>query len=890
MSRLLCTCLAILLTVLATARAGAQGPTVWQKTDDDNSPYRILEHQRVVGGGRSGDACEWLQIENRVEASQVRLARRVDHARVIDDLAFEVWVKSDRLGPQLVVRIVLPNTTDPRSGRPMITTLAGPAYTDLGRWQSLRLTGLPALLTQQIHVLRMQAGSQVDGRGAYVDAVMLSAYGGAGVTNLWIGDLDVTGYAVTGAGDGAAQPSTPSNVAPMVPVRAPSPQTGPNPPVGNAAARRVVKLDRSILLVNDRPIFPRVIQHRGEPLTFLKQLGFNAVWLQRLPAPEMLEEAGRIGLWLICPPPASSQTPMADLGPVFDPVLAWDLGSELTEAELDTTQRWAEQIKTADRRVRRPLVCAPKANLRGYSRPADLLLIDRRPLGTSMQLKDYAAWVGQQPLLARPGTPVWTTVQTQPNESTRRQWTAMDPSASPPKNASVEQIQLLAYTAVASGSRGLVFLSDSPLDADDPETRRRAMALEWLNLDLELLEPWAAAGRILASAASNVPQVEGAVLLAERARLLLPIWSAPMSQYTMPQSAANGVEILAPGVPEANNAYELSPSGALPLRRQRVAGGVQVTLDEFGPSAQVLLAHDPLIVDVVNRRAAASGRRAATLQRQLAVQKFSGVQATAQLLASHSSVPEAPRWFDDARRSLQACDAQLSAGDFTEAARNAQRAMRSLRRIERAYWDAAVRRLPSPVTSPAAVGFGTLPLHWRLVDRLNGAQFGPNRIAGGDFEDLDTMVRAGWRSVQRSTPTLQTTADLSPSAARTGRLGLRLAAVATDPKQTPAAMESPPVVFTSPAVQVEAGQTVCVYGWVRVDKAIVGSPDGLLIVDSLGGEALADRIAKTDDWRQFALYRIVPQAGPFSVTFALGGVGEAWIDDVVIQVLETPAR
>ena len=214
--------------------------------------------------------------------------------------------------------------------------------------------------------------------------------------------------------------------------------------------------------------------------------------------------------------------------------------------------------------------------------------------------------------------------------------------------------------------------------------------------------------------------------------------------------------------------------------------------------------------------------------------------------------------------------------------------MRSLRLIERAYWDATVKGLVSPVTSPAAVSFETLPFHWRLYDRLATCQFGPNRIAGGDFEDLDTMIRAGWRYVQHGTSNIQTAADLAPNAAHTGRLGLRLAAVAVDPKAPPAVVETPPVVFTSPPVQVEAGQIVCVYGWVRVPAPITGSTDGLLIVDSLSGEALADRIGRTGGWRQFVLYRVAPQSGAMCVTFALSGLGEAQFDNVVIQAVENP--
>ena len=85
-------------------------------------------------------------------------------------------------------------------------------------------------------------------------------------------------------------------------------------------------------------------------------------------------------------------------------------------------------------------------------------------------------------------------------------------------------------------------------------------------------------------------------------------------------------------------------------------------------------------------------------------------------------------------------------------------------------------------------------------------------------------------------------------------------------------------------MQVEAGQIVCIHGWVQVPVPITASTDGLLVVDSISGEALADRIGQTKGWRQFALYRVAPQSGPVCVTFALSGIGEAWLDDVAIQV------
>jgi hypothetical protein len=823
----------------------------------------------------------------------------------------------------------------------MAVTLIGPKYTDVGRWQSLRLGGIPTLLTRQVHVLRAQLKSQIDQREAYLDAVLLNVFGGSGVTNVWIDGLEVTGYASTpraqpslqgpalSAEPAAASPATNTSdtnaaiAAGLVPVRLPPVQpygngasrpitatsgatSRPNPtpngrpspsdspavpsvvPVTAPPPRHTVKLDQSVLLVDGRPTFARAIQHCGEPLATLKKLGFNAVWLRRLPAPEMLEEANRLGLWLICPPPRDLAA-VAEISPAFDPVLAWDLGDDLTDADLEPTENWEKQVRAADRRMNRPQVCRPRNNLRGYSRVADFLLIDRRPLGTSLQMTDYATWVRQQPLLARPDTPIWTTVQTQPNEALRQQLIAMQPGTPPPLGVPSEQIRLLAYTAVASGSRGLLFLSDSALDSPDPETQQRAMALELLNLELELMEPWAAAGTFVASAESSSREVVGAVLRTEHARLLLPIWSAPMSQCVPPQSATNALTLVVPAVPEASDVYELIPSGVQPLKRKRVAGGLSVTLEEFGLTTQVLLAQDPLIVAAVHRRAAEVGRRAAELQCRLAAQKLNSVQVVARQLVARTPVAGAAQWLDTARKEMQNSDRLLAANDAPGSARSAQRAMRALRLVERGCWDATVKNLSSPVTSPATVSFDTLPMHWRLVDRLRTCQFGPNRIAGGDFEDIDTMTRAGWRYIQHGSASVRTAVDLAPDSARSGLLGLRLIATAEDPAHPPAVVEAPPILFTSPSVQVEAGQIVCIYGWVRIPKPITCSTDGLLIVDSLTGEALADRIGKTKGWRQFSLYRIAPQSGAMCVTFALSGLGEARLDDVVIQVVEGPA-
>jgi len=688
----------------------------------------------------------------------------------------------------------------------------------------------------------------------------------------------------------------------------------------NAPKRRAARLESSTLLVDGRPMFPRIVQHRGEPLKKLQKLGFNAVWLEHAPAPEVLEEAVQLGLWLICPPPRPKfddpqgvrsvadpraadwagvpprsadgllvSAPAIEIGPAFDCVLAWSLGTDLTSNELEATRRWAEQVHTADRRNPRPLICRSTSNLRSFSRLADLLLIDRRPLGTSLDLVDYGEWVCKQPRLALPGTSVWTTVQTQPTESLRQQLGMLEPNGAPPTCVSPEQIRLLAYTAIASGSRGLLFLSDTPLDALDPATRQRAMALELLNLEIELMEPWAAAGKLEATARSDTRQVTCSVLRAECAYLLLPIWSSAGSQCATPEAAVKNLSLVVPGVPDTSSVYAITPGGIQELRRQRVTGGMHVTIKEFDLTAQILVAHDPKLICDIQRRAVEIGKRAADLQRQLAAMKWSKVQAVAQTLARPSPVRQVPAWLEYAGSSLHLSDAQFAAGDLTNATWNAQRASRALRMVERAHWDAAVKHLMSPVTTPTSLCFETLPQHFRLIDRIQASPRGPNVLFGGDFEDPESVRRA-WRPIQPATPGVQSAADFVPDAAHSGRLGLRLAAQPDDPEHSPVVVEMAPIMYATPSVPVEAGQIVCIHGWVNVPRSITGNVDGLLIIDSLTMDALANRVQRTDGWKEFAMYRVVPQAGTLSVIFALSGLGEAQIDDVAIEILQGSAN
>jgi hypothetical protein len=60
----------------------------------------------------------------------------------------------------------------------------------------------------------------------------------------------------------------------------------------------------------------------------------------------------------------------------------------------------------------------------------------------------------------------------------------------------------------------------------------------------------------------------------------------------------------------------------------------------------------------------------------------------------------------------------------------------------------------------------------------------------------------------------------------------------------------------------------------------------LVVFDSAGGWELGDRIRLTQGWRELTLYRAVPANGELNVTFALTGLGEAWVDDLAVSLLD----
>ena len=822
--------------------------------------------------------------------SYVYLSHEIGDARIISELTASVWLKADRPGLQILLRVVLPHSTDPATGRPLTTLLRGSGYTQAGNWQQLRIDNLPRLLERQVRVLRAQHGPQIDEHEAYVDRVLLNVYGGPGTTNVSIDDLEVTGIVGRSASEPLATGAGRTRPGDAAAERLPSTQAAAlsSAPVATAAAR----ISGTGLLVGDKPFFPRLVEYRGEPLQHLKTLGFNGVRLTAAPSAELLREAASAGMWLVAPPPSSRELedrvkagPAGKLGAEFDSVLVWDLGQELSARELEATKNWSRLVRTADPR-RRPMICDADSDLLAYSRAVDLLMTHRAPLGTTSDINQYATWLRQRPQLARPGTPTWTVIQTQPSERLLEQVAWLSGNVRAGLSWQDEQIRLVTFAALASGVRGICFQSQTPLNAADPATRRRAALMELLNLELELIEPWCASGNFVTTASGTDPETSAAVMQTDRARLVLPMAAAPLSQFALRLPGGGVARYVVPGVPESNDAYELTPGGLRPLAHKRVAGGISVVLPDGEQGSLVVLTQDPTVIANLTRRVARLGGRAAELRLELAALHLVRVdEIVPRLAAKGHSTTQVHGLVEGARATLKQAEARLAKAAYEDVLTQARRGEQMLYQVERSCWEKTAASGVATLSVPLAVTFETLPEYWQFIGEQSTAGRSANLLVGGEFEDLQFMMHSGWRHYQHPLASVTTDVQLSAEKVHGGKLALRMQVNPAKPEQPPTLVETAPLWVTTPPLAVEAGNVVYIHGWVNLPKPPVGSVDGLLIVDSISGEPLAERIGQTNGWREITLFRAVPKTQPLTVTFALTGLGEAWLDDFTVLLL-----
>jgi hypothetical protein len=853
-----------------------------------DAAYEETLHRLTDESAHNGQRSETIQLTAQA-GSFIHYTYDVGRAPVTDDLNVTLWVRANRPGTQLLCRVVLPKEPDPQNAQdPLTLLLPVDTYQLVNRWQPLTLREPVKRLREQVQLLRAKLKRNVVADEAFVDRLVLNVYSGPGETKVWTDDLEIGPVfeSKTPAAPGAGRPSRPATR-----------QTSE------------VQLNGSQLLVSGQRFFVLGIRHTGTPLKVLRDAGFNTVWLDDTTPPGLLEDAVNHGFWVVpalgLPDRPGGKTPalltsreafgrtvsrFIDTGAV----LGWDVGGNLTGEQTPDVARLAAAFRDVD--PQRPVVADISDGFRGYSISdfSDSLMLGahRWPLLTSLPLPAYRDWLLQRRRLVPPKTFCWTWIQTHlPDWFLNLAYGGVAGKFDEPIGPQPDQIRLLSYVAAGCGYRGLGYWSDRFL-ADSHTGRDRLLELALLNQEFQMLEPLLVAAGEPEWIDTSHGQIKAAVMRTDKAVLVLLVWVGDGGQYVPGQASPCNLSVTVPQVPANCQAWEVLPGRLRSYKTDRVLGGTQVTVRDFNLTTALVFTADLGPTGLVVRFQEQQRRMrkaAAQWAHDLAEEELAKTLRVQDELAKAGQVlPDGEALASKAREWLDTCKRQRRNGEYSDAYTSAQVGLQSVRLLMRSHWEQATRGLASPVSSPYAVSFYTLPRHFQFVEEVRRMYSEGNALPGGDFEAPPDQQPAGW--LVQEVPSLD---NVNVSARRVaegphgGKQCLQLEASARTPQLAPEVLERTFVAIHSPAVRLPPGTPVKISAWVRIFKPIKGSTDGALLYDSSGGEPLALRFTEDTrlEWKEYTLYRKVPASGAINVTMALTGLGTVFFDDVKIEPL-----
>jgi hypothetical protein len=830
----------------------------------------------------SGQKSEFIHLDIK-QGKFIHYLYKIGKATVNEELRVSFWLCASRPNVQFYCRVVLPHEDDPASpGQKLTVLLPGDAYQTVNRWQKVSMSQPQRLLRDQVRLLRASLRKDVIFEDAYVDCVVLNLFTGPGGLKVWIDDLEA------GPVDEEVRPQ----------------REGTGRPAARSAA--TVGLEGGHLKVGNERLFLTMIRHTGTPLKVLRKALFNAVCLDETAPDGLIEDAASLGFWIV---PTVGRREELVRGQLMSrgaeisrkasrfldtgAVLCWDVGANLTQEDAVGISRSAQLFHSIDngRPIAADIVDGYRSYTSGPDAPDLMVGAHRWPLQTGLEMTGYRDWLAQRRKLVPRETFCWTWIQTHLQDwfTTVAYNRGSNTRFDEPIGPQPEQIRLLTYVAVGCGYRGLGYWSDRFL-ADSHSGRDRLLGLALLNLEMHMLEPLLLEVKDAPEwIDTSNPEVKAAVLRADRGILVLPIWMGKGGQFAPGHASAVKLTINVPQVPATHQAWEVLPGRLRSYPTKRVLGGTLVTLDQFSLTTAIVFTADfsGLVVRFQNYQRK-SRQVAAQWAHDLAEEELTkAVQVQDELNRLGQRLPDGEALVEKARQWLDRCQKLRGEHEFTEAYTAAEVALQTVRLLMRAHWEQATRGLASPVASPYAVSFYTLPRHYQFVDEVRRLRSEGNVLTEGGFEMPPQERMPKWVPQEEvALDDVQALMERSTELPHEGKQCLKLQVSVKPGHLTPSVLERTFVAIHTPAVHLPPGTIVKISAWIRVPGPITGSVDGALFYDSAGGEPLAVRI--TDGvplWKQYTLYRRVPADGQIYATMALTGLGAVYFDDVKIEPL-----
>ena len=792
------------------------------------------------------------------------LAYAIQPSAIIQDLRASLRIRSVQSGLRIGFRIVFPSSTDPATQDPLVEVVLGTPSEGGGSWSTSTIDNIMGEFEKRVRFLRVKHGPNVNLRDPYVDAVLLSVSSLPGTIRLQVDDLEVEG---------------------MVDPALTIPQEGAVGPPNDSSNLSIEEQLRAL-----QTTVPRWIQHQGESLDYLKELGFTAIITNRPNDPLLIEQAIRTGMGVIAPPP--ELIPSENLAKEYKHVQGWLLGMALDQSHLEQTRARVARVTRFPQSLARPMIGEAMEMYGSYSRLTDWLAVPLT-LPTRVQSSREASLIMQQDLrpMASRSMPLTSIVTQMPTD-----WVAQKEMAfrsignetADTANYDLLQVRMQLYRSMMQGTRGWVFRSGAPLDVGDVTSIARSQGYSGINREIELLVPWIRASQsawrpIAVDSADHT----GAVIDTPNSQLALILASGRLDQICSVAPEAERIQITLPNSGQTRSIFRITNGELEPLSPRETPNGLVLTIQRPALVEQIVSVVDPKPVAYLREQLGSLSTSLVDSHHKILEQVLELAQKT---LVAQQVPPNDARWETIRRaQSLHRESIQyLARANLPASIRSADQATLIAQSVVRTAWEEGVAQFSSVQSSPLVASPLSLPLHYEFTKLLDGRSWQTIPVPGFPFSNTDQFYSAGWHVDRRLTDTVASecvVGNLGPG----GKPTLMLTAKPVQNQPIPSGYAGAAMRVTSPTLNVPTGAMVFLQGVVRIESGKGESQSGLLICDSAGGESLGQLVSANDpspyEWRRFELVRFVTKPGGIRIHLETRGQVQAFIAEMSAEMI-----
>ena len=870
----------IYLVLLSTAEVPAQihdaldtHPPRWNLADSD-CQARIINQGHLATGGIEDGSCETVTMVAG-HGTEALLVYPIEPVLPIDDLRANVSVFCAKAGARIGFRVRYPFLRDPETRSAVSVVVYGATYDSVGTFASIGVGMIEKQLRLKNVALRNEHGRSADLNDAYVDGVVINAYGGQGTTSLRLDELRIAGMVPVDAG--VVTGNARSNDGPHGKVELRRVE-GPNDRGSNDEPARY------------RSAFPtgkiiRILQYNGEPLSWVRSLGFDAVLLSQPPDSIILSEAIRSQVMVYAPPPSS---PDPTLNALLEPIAGWYIGSgqAIDSRHVEQTKQESDRLRGWPQRWQRPIISAPAESWRHYAPLVDGIVDDLPPRVRGLQPSEEVAQMVM--MRGQIGDRVETAVgiQSMPPPSLVRQTEAIaDAIGSPhPSGFHWHSMWLQTMRSLETTPTAILYRSTRSLASGSPLDSQRSMALSYVNRMVAMISPW-----VSKATPATPPVVTGAPYQAAR------LTYGPTEMFVITSTAARGSEVLSGDgtvidihltpADATKTAWRLTHFSAERLQSETSETGTRLQIVSPDAAEIIVLSSDPAVGGQFSRSASRFARQAALDRWQLATELVQRTEQewTAAKVARAVSGGAPQGLITAAQQTMVDAESIYRSGQTAATLRMARRADAWALRSQWQLSEALMPNWPNPTSSPpVSIGAADVQTMWRGL--MNEPGWGSNRLTSGGLDDPNLFATGRWQVGRRLTGRAASEVSVVKRGSIDGG-ALRATVSPLTDENLPGGYEGTVVQIQSPAVRVPTGTAI------RIDAMVhtigFGGPhQGVLIYDTIGGQEAGVLVRGRPNWVPVRIYRQAVADADIHVMFELLGAGEAKIDNVSLRLWE----